>query len=312
MVASGPAVDPALAVGVVRRAAARRRRPRGPLEKGVALDPDRRFLHATWVAETNVVLIVPLVLILTSLGALDRRALTAVWAAAPGLHPVQRLAAAASVGRLPRGHGSGARASARYGDATLIARAALVVAWQVAGWWIVVVCLRGASRPGGGVSALAGAARREARPAAGRGLFRWRSPTGQAAPAGLPHRAAAERAAAARRRPGAGRRGRGVRRAAPQARRPDVFPGGLELAAAASPAGLRGDGRLRDEPRRAPGEAGRQATSARGRSTPPRTPWPPCTAACPAARPADRRVQRAAPRAAAGRRPSTKRDRSAH
>jgi hypothetical protein len=32
---------------------------------------------------------------------------------------------------------------ARYGDATLIARAAVVVAWQVAGWWIVVACLRG-------------------------------------------------------------------------------------------------------------------------------------------------------------------------
>jgi hypothetical protein len=33
----------------------------------------------------------------------------------------------------------------RYGDATLLARAALVVAWQATGWWIVVRCLR--SRP---------------------------------------------------------------------------------------------------------------------------------------------------------------------
>jgi hypothetical protein len=33
-------------------------------------------------------------------------------------------------------------AVAPYGDATLVARAALVVAWQVAGWWIVFTCLR--------------------------------------------------------------------------------------------------------------------------------------------------------------------------
>jgi prepilin signal peptidase PulO-like enzyme (type II secretory pathway) len=31
---------------------------------------------------------------------------------------------------------------ARYGDATLLARALLVVAWQVTGWWIVVACFR--------------------------------------------------------------------------------------------------------------------------------------------------------------------------
>jgi hypothetical protein len=45
---------------------------------------------------------------------------------------------------------------ARYGDATLIARAAVVVAWQVAGWWIVVACLRGspARRRRGAVAGL--------------------------------------------------------------------------------------------------------------------------------------------------------------
>jgi len=31
---------------------------------------------------------------------------------------------------------------ARYGDATLVVRAALVIAWQVVGWWIVVACFR--------------------------------------------------------------------------------------------------------------------------------------------------------------------------
>jgi hypothetical protein len=31
---------------------------------------------------------------------------------------------------------------ARYESTTLIVRAALVIAWQVAGWWVVVSCLR--------------------------------------------------------------------------------------------------------------------------------------------------------------------------
>ena len=82
--------------------------------------------------------------------------------AAPGVHGVQRLAAAAAVGLIP---GPMARLLAdvgRYGQATLVARAALVVAWQVAGWWIVVACLRRRA---------VGAARRSSpcRRAAGRG-----------------------------------------------------------------------------------------------------------------------------------------------
>ena len=49
----------------------------------------------------------------------------------------------------PRRHGAAARDVGRYGDATLLARAVLVVAWQVAGWWIVVACLRASRRTGG-------------------------------------------------------------------------------------------------------------------------------------------------------------------
>jgi Glycosyltransferase family 87 len=101
------------------------------------------FLTRTWVAEPNVALIVPLVALLTATGALDRRALTAVWALPLAFtvfnaSPLQLLwvSAPGLMTRLLADVG-------RYSQATLLARAALVVAWQIAGWWIVVACLRG-------------------------------------------------------------------------------------------------------------------------------------------------------------------------
>jgi hypothetical protein len=140
---------PALAVGVVVAL----RRGDGSLEdlleKGVALALIV-FLTRTWLAETNVVLIVPLVLILTSLGALDRRALTAVWLLPLvftlfNASPLQLLWVA-----FPGAMQTGLDWVGRYSDVTLIARAAVVVAWQVTGWWIVVVCLRGGRARAGG------------------------------------------------------------------------------------------------------------------------------------------------------------------
>jgi hypothetical protein len=133
---------PALAAGVVVAL----RRGDGGLEdllaKGVALTLIV-FLTRTWLAETNVVLIVPLVLILTSLGALDRRALTAVWLLPLvftlfNASPLQLLWVA-----FPATTQTTLDWIARYGDLTLFARAAAVVVWQIAGWWIVVACLRG-------------------------------------------------------------------------------------------------------------------------------------------------------------------------
>jgi hypothetical protein len=103
------------------------------------------FLTRTWVAEPNIVLIFPLVCLLTAMGALDRRALTAVWVLPLAFtvfnaSPLQLLWVVAP-GLMTRLLAD----VARYSQVTLAARAALVVAWQVAGWWIVVACLRGRS-----------------------------------------------------------------------------------------------------------------------------------------------------------------------
>jgi len=100
------------------------------------------FLARTWLAEPNVVLVLALVLVLASLGELDRRFFTAIWVIALAFtvfnaSPLQLLFVA-----FPRAMETSLAFVGRYGDFTLLARAALVVAWQVAGWWIVVACLR--------------------------------------------------------------------------------------------------------------------------------------------------------------------------
>lgn len=100
------------------------------------------FLTRTWLAEPNVVLVLALVLVVASLGGLDRRFFTVVWAVALAFtifnaSPLQLLFIA-----FPHAMESALAFVARYGDATLLVRAALVVAWQSIGWWIVIVCLR--------------------------------------------------------------------------------------------------------------------------------------------------------------------------
>ena len=100
------------------------------------------FLTRSWLAEPNVILIVPLALILASLGELDRRALTAVWVipllfTVFNASPLQLLFVA-----FPDAMESSLTVFARYESTTLIVRAALVIAWQAAGWWVVVSCLR--------------------------------------------------------------------------------------------------------------------------------------------------------------------------
>jgi hypothetical protein len=98
------------------------------------------FLTRTWLAETNVILLLPLVLILTAM--LDRRALWAVW-----VLPLVFTVAYWSPLRLlfpsfPEVMDKSLGLAMHIQGAMLYVRAALVIAWQVAGWWIVVACLR--------------------------------------------------------------------------------------------------------------------------------------------------------------------------
>jgi hypothetical protein len=104
------------------------------------------FLTRTWLAEANVVLVLPFALVLVSMGSLDRRALTALWAlpllfTVFNTSPVHLLWAA-----FPGAMQDALPFVIRHSQGALLVKAAVVLAWQVVGWWIVVACLR---RPGG-------------------------------------------------------------------------------------------------------------------------------------------------------------------
>ena len=130
---------PALAVAVVfaRRGA----RLEDLFRNGLALVLVM-FLTRTWLAEPNVVLLLPLTLVLVSLGRVPAGLFTALWVVAL----LFTVANASPVAMLwltwPEATREGLAWAARNEGALLALRAALVVCWQVVGWWLVVLSLR--------------------------------------------------------------------------------------------------------------------------------------------------------------------------
>lgn len=100
------------------------------------------YLTRTWLSEPNITLILPWVVILTSIGELDGRALVAVW----GLplvftyfntSPQQLLFLS-----FPEAMVRLLKQAEEFRAARLIARIIIVIPWEIAGWWMVAQCLR--------------------------------------------------------------------------------------------------------------------------------------------------------------------------
>jgi hypothetical protein len=92
-------------------------------------------------------LILPFVLILTSIGELDGRALAVVW-----ILPLIFTIFNASPPQLlfpgfPEAMASLLKFAEDFRFARLAARIAVVIPWQVAGWWIVIALFRRSSDP---------------------------------------------------------------------------------------------------------------------------------------------------------------------
>ncbi len=143
---------PALLVAALV-ARGRSREPAGLLAVGAALTLVF-FLFRTWLAEPNVIVVLAPVLVLAALDRLDRRLFTALWVV-----PLAFVAADASPLRLlwrlfPAAADEALAFAGAHGDVTTAVRAALVIVWQVVGWWIVVACLRkpGAETAGSGAA----------------------------------------------------------------------------------------------------------------------------------------------------------------
>jgi hypothetical protein len=99
------------------------------------------FLTRTWLSEPNIALILPWVLILTSLGELDGLALLAVWAL-PLIFTVFNSSPPQLL--FPSFPGAMVRLlhlADQFRTARLVARIVTVIPWQIAGWWMVVACL---------------------------------------------------------------------------------------------------------------------------------------------------------------------------
>jgi len=100
------------------------------------------FLTRTWLSEPNVILILPFVLILTSIGELNGLALAAVWVLPLvftifNTSPPQLLFPS-----FPEAMGRILNLAENFRTARLITRTILEIPWQVAGWWIVITCFR--------------------------------------------------------------------------------------------------------------------------------------------------------------------------
>ncbi len=108
------------------------------------------FLTRTWLSEPNVMLVLPLVLILTSIGELDGLALAAIWIlplvfSIFNTSPQQLLFPS-----FPEAMVRMLKLAEDFRTARLVAKIALVIPWQIVGWWIVITCFKGGSTPAGG------------------------------------------------------------------------------------------------------------------------------------------------------------------
>jgi hypothetical protein len=102
------------------------------------------------LAEPNVVLLVPLVLVLTTTGALPRWTFIAVCAIPLAFSVVNHSPLDLLFTAFPGAMESSISWVDRYEETALVLKAALAVAWQVAGWWTVVMCFKGAPAPATG------------------------------------------------------------------------------------------------------------------------------------------------------------------
>ena len=157
------------------------------------------FLTRARLAEPNVVLLVPLVLVLTVTGALPRWTFIAVCVIPLAFSVVNHSPLELLFTAFPGAMELSISWVERYKETALVLKAALVVAWQVAGWWIVVLCFGRAPAPASGRNEAVEAYGREGLGDTGRGAGAG-DRRGGGRRAGLSDGAAAEGPAARRRR----------------------------------------------------------------------------------------------------------------
>lgn len=102
------------------------------------------FLTRAWLSEPNILLVLPLVLILTSIGDLDRLTLVAVWILALIFSFFNVSTAQLFFPSMPDVMNSLLQQMDKYLAARLVAKVLVVIPWEVVGWSIVIRCLKAA------------------------------------------------------------------------------------------------------------------------------------------------------------------------
>jgi hypothetical protein len=100
------------------------------------------FLFRAWLSEPNIMLVLPLILILTSVGELDRRALTAVWVLPLVFSFFNTSMFQVLFPSMPALMDQLLQSSEVFRTARLVIRTIVVIPWLLAGAWIVSQCLQ--------------------------------------------------------------------------------------------------------------------------------------------------------------------------
>lgn len=107
------------------------------------------YLCRAWLSETNINLLLPLVLILVSMHTLDRRALTAIWLLPLIFSFLNTSLAQLFFPSMPGLMNLFLKWSVEFSTARYVIRTMLVIAWLLAGWWIVMRCYKRVAEPSG-------------------------------------------------------------------------------------------------------------------------------------------------------------------
>jgi hypothetical protein len=99
------------------------------------------FLTRTWLSEPNIILILPLALILTSMGDLDRRSLAAIWVVPLIFSFFNTATAQMFFPSMPGVMDQMLKLGENYRTLRLVAKVLVVIPWEIAGWWIVFRCI---------------------------------------------------------------------------------------------------------------------------------------------------------------------------
>jgi Gpi18-like mannosyltransferase len=104
------------------------------------------YLCRTWLSETNINLILPLVLILTSINQLDRFSLSAVWIVPLIFSFFNTSIAQLFFPSMSEQMEAFLRLAVEFATARYFLRTIAVILWLAAGWWVVLRCFRSSER----------------------------------------------------------------------------------------------------------------------------------------------------------------------